>query len=325
MALQSIRTLEKIDYVRKEFSELNSKFNEAWKKTLVDLQERFDFYFGDKGKITEIIEQHFGENGRIVRDIFDPDKEGTPLYNLRHELSRKFDQLNVDITSKIAAREAEEGLVQKTPLKGLKFQDWCWEVLSSLAKQQVDESVDKVTDRPGLGTSKEGDFVLSLGEGKGRIVFEVKDVHSMRLAQIRDTLDKAMKNREATYGVFVAKNLEALDKSVGWFNEYYERYLICAVSSNDSDVLREEILHIAYKWAKARIQIQALSKMKLLPMDLKKKVDTIHEKLARFNTVIAKCDTIGKAAREIEKICKEMEEQIENELRGIDIYLSRAS
>lgn len=74
IALRSVAVVEKIDYIQKEFNQLDNRFSTNLKDTLNQLDNKYNDYFGEKGKISELISAHFGENGKIVKEIFDPEK-----------------------------------------------------------------------------------------------------------------------------------------------------------------------------------------------------------------------------------------------------------
>ena len=93
VASSVVGTTERIDYIQKEFASLQTKFNGLLDKTLSQLGERFDDVFGEKGKFAEVVKNTFGANGQVVKEIFNPAREGSPLYELRTELGRQITEL----------------------------------------------------------------------------------------------------------------------------------------------------------------------------------------------------------------------------------------
>ena len=133
----SIRTIgltERIDYVQKEFNLLNSKFDSTIQNTLQSLDQKFEEIFGEKGKGIEVFEDHFGEDGRVVKEVFDPMREGSPLYELRIELRNEMQRLRTEM----GISQAVEDIKKKTPLKGYDFEDFCEGALSKAARQVGD-------------------------------------------------------------------------------------------------------------------------------------------------------------------------------------------
>ena len=100
IALRSVTVTEKIDYIEKAFGQLDSKFSVNLKDTIQKLDESYEDYFGEKGKVSEVINAHFGENGKIVKEIFDPNRDGTPLFLLLQEFRRGFSELRKNLESK---------------------------------------------------------------------------------------------------------------------------------------------------------------------------------------------------------------------------------
>jgi hypothetical protein len=94
------------------------------------------------------------------------------------------------------------------------------------------------------------------------------------------------KRREAEYAIFVIRDFESLPKSVGWFNEYNGNSLVCALGKNGNDgVLHEELLYIAYKWAKSKLILESLKENKIHVTALVQKGEAAKNKLRVFQSV----------------------------------------
>lgn len=76
-------TTEEVEFVRQEFNKLNREMEAELNEFRDDLEDWFDEECGD---FATIIEDHFGENGRLVNEVFDPTNNGSPLKKLRLEL-----------------------------------------------------------------------------------------------------------------------------------------------------------------------------------------------------------------------------------------------
>ena len=256
VCLRGSETNQRVDYVQKEFNDLNSKFNDTMKLTAEGLQEKYEEVFGEKGKFGEILESHFGEDGKILKELFDPMKDGTPLYRLRVDFTNQIH----DLMERLKISETVREMQDRTTLKGPEFENYCEELLSSITRFNGDW-MDRTTDTPGeVLHSKKGDFVITLGNSEKRMVWELKHGQRYGLREICESLNEAMKNRRATYGVFFVKNVECLPRQVGWFNEIGNK-LICALCSDEENegdaTLHKEVMLIAYKWAKTRLISEA--------------------------------------------------------------------
>ncbi len=312
IAIRSVSVAEKIDYVKKEFGELDNRFSVNMNDKIRQLDQKYEEYFGEKGKVSEIINAHFGENGKIVKEIFDPNKDGSPLFTLNQEWKRELS----DLRERLGIKDQIEEVKAKSTLKGYDFEALCEAKLSEIVKQNGDE-LEKTTEKVGLVPhSKEGDYVVTIAdEGAKKIVFETKDVAKIALPKIHEILQASMKNREASYGVFVVKNVEALPRSVGWFNEYSGNQLVCALASQESEIITNpEILYIAYRWAKIRALLESSNHEELDAKRLEELVDELKNDLQNFRRIKTQCTTIEKSAKDIKTIADEIEGRIDDHL-----------
>ena len=249
IAIKSIGVTGNVNYVEKAFENMDEK-----------MKHKLDLVFGDDGQFSGILKEHFGEDGKLIKELFDPNREGTPLHSLRLEIENEFSA----IKEKIGINAAVEEVANKGTRKGIDFEDQYEPTLDWIAQIHSDKIERTSNDSGKLSKSKKGDFVITLGDIGKKIVFEMKDRGTISRPMIQKELDEAMENREAEYGIFVAKNKESLPVNVGWFNEYDGNHLVCAMENNDGDSLIDgEILHIAYKWARARLRIESTKEKKL--------------------------------------------------------------
>jgi hypothetical protein len=316
VAVKTIGVAEKIDYVQKEFNELDNKFKDTFTTVTEELDEKLEGMFGEEGTFSDVLEEHFGENGKIVKELFDPNREGTPLYNLKMEIEKKLEV----IKEKLGIKEIKEEIISKTPLKGFDFENYCESILSKIARIYGDVLEKTGTKAGKVKLSKKGDFVLTLGHSERRksIVVELKDGGRYSLNEIQRTMEEAINNREAMYGIFIVKNTESLPESVGWFNEYNGNQLVCALGNKESNgILHEEILYIAYKWAKLKIVLESLKEKKFDASFVNEKVSTIKNKLEEFKAIRTQCSNIETASEEIRTISRRAEKSMNEQLSQI--------
>lgn len=315
ISLKTIAINERVDYIQKEFNVLDSKFTLKIEKFYTDIEEQLKDSFGDKGSLSTIITSHFGENGDIVKKIFDPNLPGTPLNSLLTSLKRDISDLRSDL--KLSEKTAE--IEEKTPLKGSKFEDVCKNILSDFAITTGD-MLECTTDEIGkIPRSKAGDYVITTG-GKlqRKIVFETKDRELKSEPQILRELDEAMKNRDANYGILVGKYVESLPKSVNWFKEYpNNRLAICLSSKESDDELHSEMLLIAYKWARIKTLAEFVCSKDLDFNKIADKLNHIREKLNDFSRIKIQCSNIETASSQIRAIMKEFENIINYEIEDL--------
>lgn len=63
MVTKTIGVVEKIDYVEKEFNNLETKFGEDLASVFQNLDNKLEKIFGDQGKFSNLLKGHFGDNG----------------------------------------------------------------------------------------------------------------------------------------------------------------------------------------------------------------------------------------------------------------------
>ena len=303
VAMKSIGVAGNVDFVEKAFDNLDSKF-----------KQNLESAFGDDGKFSEVLKDHFGEDGKIIKDLFDPNTVGTPLHTLQLDINRGLSEIRDKLTANTATKE----VIEKSPQKGFNFEDECEEKLAWIVDVHSDELIRTSKDVGKLSKSKRGDFVITLGDIGKKIVFEMKNSESITLPGIKTELKEAMENREADYGIFIAKNKKSLPQSVGWFNEYDGNKLVCAIENNTGDSLIDgEMIHIAYKWARARLQIESIKTKQLDPSFIMEKVNIIQKKIEDMKKIKIQCANIDKSTEDIRSTAKYTETEIKRDLEEI--------
>ncbi|MGI0013739.1 MAG: hypothetical protein ACREBU_09905, partial [Nitrososphaera sp.] len=243
-------------------------------------------------------------------------KEGTPLYDLRMGIESGFK----DVLKEIGRQKGVEETEAITPRKGFKFQDECYRFLGEILKNQKHgDLLDMAGAKRGEIQGRiVGDLVITLGNGAGKIVIELKDVKkgTYSMSKIHSELDEAMKNRNAAYGVFVVKNVNSIDASNGYFQEYDSNKLVCALGNSDTDgKLHSEILFIAYRWARLRLALEHFKQQKKLDTAyVNERMKLIKTELREFDKIITRCGTIERSAGEIEGIATSIRRNIDREI-----------
>jgi len=330
IALRSIATSEKVDYIERSFSAM-----------LGDIRHEMERKFGTEGEVRNLIEGYFGErgvlagfldakigkngeflklvndlvgpNGEVIRNVFDPGRPGSPLHSLRKEI---LDSLN-EMKSKIAVNEEVQKVKERTPLKGIEFQEQVGSLLAAIARPLGDEISD-LTSTPGrITSSKKGDFTARIGSENLQIVIEAKDSPFRTVKKIRDEMKEAMENRSAAYGIFVSRAVEGLPDETGWFNEYDNSFLAVALTSETSEMINQNLMEIAYKWARLRALSSIASGAVMKPLDLGEKLSTIKVSIDRFRNIRTKSTDIEKAVKSIREEVDEIEKQVIASLREI--------
>jgi len=278
--------------------------------------ETVDKYFGEKGLLQEQVENLLGDKGTL-RTILNPGEKGTPFNLLLEEIKAE----NIKLIDRILQEKVKEELTAKTPLKGFEFEVWVYETLCEIARLgksgDVVEQVSTETSES-LANSKKGDFVLSLGENPNlRIVVDAKNWSSrLSLPTIKDVLGKAMKARNAQYGLLISKQKEALPPFVGYFNEY-DNMLVCALSKNDDPNLNFEIMDIAYKWAKLQVLRRNRESGRVDASEVSKELNATKDELKEFQKILTQCDNINGSSAAIRESCNAMRSRVSSRIDSL--------
>lgn len=300
IALKSGQTSENVDFVKKEFENLKHKFVVTLDTTIQD--------------IANSVEEHFGENGIIVKDIFDPNREGSPLNQLRNEMRNELSGLRQDL----GIKEAEDEIKNKTTLKGADFEEICYEILGKAAKINGDLLEDTTGVTGKLKACKKGDYVLTLSDCKKKITFDAKDVGSISATKIKEVLEGAIENREASYAILVVKSPDAVPKSIGAFNEIGDNMLVCAIGNGDEVTIHDELLLMALRYAKIRVLSQSANNKHVDASFIQEKIGNIRQKIGKLRSSKADCTNIEKSTKNIRNNLESIEDEINEDLDSLD-------
>ena len=281
---KNINTKEQIEYVDKAFDNLDLKF-----------KEHMNEIFNDNGKLSNLIDNHFGENGVIVKKIFDSNNETSPLFELKKNLNEGIEKIFKEIVinkgKETATKEAEEKGIEK----GFKFENFCLEKLEKICKISGDYVVATGTEK-GKGGSKKGDIVITIKDFDKKIVFELKTKQHISRNEIQSELTNSMQTRNADYGIFVSRDSESLPNDIGSFNECGENMLVCAVQCNSENIIADgDILRVAYNWAKTKLQSDVMKGSEIDSEVIHDKLSEIRIKIDKLKSIKSDCSIIEKS------------------------------
>lgn len=313
-ALKSIKVSEKVDYIKKEFNKLDQSFDESLDETLEHLEE----YIGEDGKLPEKIEELFGEDGRIIKEIFDPNKEGTPLNDLKQEIIQAMFRM---------IKEEEREKSKPTEIGG-DFEDFVEKELSDVIKyrRNCSDRLQDTSTEKGLMDKTTGDLVIDVdGRESSRLAIEVKDYQTISSPQIKENMEEAIENRDASYGIFIIKNVEGLPDYMGWFHDYpKDNYLVCALTSEDEERLHEEILHMAYQWGRTKTLQERAEAEGIDISSVEEGMDEIREGIGKASNLRKKYTNIEKSVEDMREISNTIENFVERGLKDIQNEINKA-
>jgi len=318
-AFNTAETTERIDYVDKKCENMYRQFTDVMQKTIQGIAEKHDDVYGENGQFREIMDENFGENGSRLINLFDPNREGSPFHQLKTEIVDRLFSLEKDF----GLKEKEKEVIDKTPLKGQEFETYCEDVLSKVARFNGD-TLENLTEQVGKVTaSKKGDFLLELSHSNKKIVIEVKDDKSLTLPKIQTILDESLENRQASYAIMIVKRLDCLPQSIGWWQEFGNTKLVCALGKGDDETLHDELILIATKWARSRIMIEELKNKQVDAEFLESKIDSIGQDIKRLGKVKTECGNIKKSSENIREIAETLKDDIDDALTSMNMSLQK--
>ena len=299
-AIQAGDTAANTELVRRRFEALEQR-----------LEDELDEVFGDRGSLPEMLENHLGENGRLT-DLFDPHADGTPIAKLRKDIVGEVQ----DFRNMMIKKEGAEELVEATPLSGFAYEDELWERLETLARIHGDD-VDRTGETTGVGRSKKGDFVVEVDGNGPRFVIEAKDT-ALTLPEIQDELEESIPNRDAVFGVLLAKQQNQLPKKVGWFNEYEGNQLVAAVTDGKDDRLFDPLVRFVYSYARTRALAEASGGTVELDLPaVRSEIEGLQGDLAEVTQIKGRCTKIENLSDEIRSGADEMQRSIEDRTQNL--------
>ena len=302
MIQSSVSTVTDTKYVEAAFDHLKDKFD-----------RKMDAIFEPNGAVSTMLAEYFGQDGRIVKDIFNLDAEGTPLYRLKAELHNDL----TDIQNMMAKKEGQDIEAKKGTQKGMKFEDFCQPFLEDMARMYSDTAERTSDTKTQGGESKKGDFVVTLDGIEKKIVFEMKHREKFNLPEIKRELNKAMENRNANYAVLVSRNRNMLGREVGWFNEYDMNKLVCALSETDDDDENLWVIDMAYRWARQRVVSDSDKRLGIDPKLVKQNIKDIEASMNRMVEITKQCRNITTATEAIDNKIKEEVQIIRDKINHI--------
>ncbi len=306
ISMRSVADTGAANYVDKAFENLENKFT-----NILDLE------FSDAGKFNNLLRSHFGEDGLVVKEIFDPNREGSPLHQIKADILREISAMRDMVVAANAAEDARKAEHQRGTQKGREFEGQCAEILAPMADLFGDilEETGAGSER---GTSKKGDIVVTLPNQK-KIVFEMKNQASpLPSRRIQSELKEGMYNRDAVYGVLISRNRSALHDSVGWFNEYNGNQLVCAVSDNPSDdSVDYRIIQIAYKWARLKAYMNSVGGREFDPSVIYAKTEQIENRIKDLSKIKKRCTVIEDSTYSIREMVDDIGAEILDSLDDI--------
>lgn len=302
VALRASNTGEQVDFVEKRFNSL-----------VGDFEDHIQAYLGAGGELPELIEEHFGEDGKLARELLDPSHPDSPVHRLQQNLQEDLQRLRTDLE----VAEAEEELRQNMPQKGHEFEEFLDEHLGAVVSYTGDELRYTGDDTGYIGESKKGDFVVTMNPSGAKIAIEAKH-SSMSESKIVEYMDEVIENRAADYGLYIARSINQLPKKTGWFKEVREDILVIAISDGDEGRFAHELLKTAYRWSSERVR--AMSKEQTDDIDLasvRHQLEELERELQQFSELKRQTTKIENSANDLWDDIDKMQKEVERKFTAL--------
>jgi Asp-tRNA(Asn)/Glu-tRNA(Gln) amidotransferase C subunit len=266
---------------------------------LLDFSNTDSFAF----KLSKEVETYFGKSSPIIYGVQEVIKDHQK--NITEEL--------VKLREEIAKQQGIEGVMDKTAIKGFKFEEQLMEQLEEIAEPYGDNVIE-TGKQADASRSKKGDFIYELKE-QHRIVVEAKD-EAIGLKPMLKYLDEAMTTRSCDFAILVTKNDEQLPKQVGLFNLYEGNKLFCS----------SQFVKFAIRWS--RLYLTSVKGESVEGLDITKisnSLEAIDKHMKDFVVIKKKLTALSnatsKSVDEIAALLSKAESNINSELDDIETEL----
>jgi hypothetical protein len=263
--------------------------------------------------IEERVKDQVEKKIKTLLDEFSLDRKESALSRIGNLISGCFKELRHDLD----VEEGRAAQAERSPAKGLDFQDALYHRLVQWAHQLGDE-VEFVANTPGAEGRKTGDYVVALGDATGapglKIAIEAKN-QRYTLRQASNELQRAKNNREAACGIFAfAKGCEPSE--VGDFHRVGEDFY-CTI---DRDLLDAgDLLYFEGAYKIARVQaVAAVRKEATGRLDLqgiRDHIDYLTGSVKEMGDLVSKACAVKRSGEAIEKALKHFKDDLKERLQ----------
>jgi hypothetical protein len=257
------------------------------------------------------------------RRTIDPDHEDSPLGRFRREIQTSVREQSGevlgavrDLSERLAIRDAEAMVFEKTTAKGFSFEDQVHAVVSRIAAAHADVAEQTGRSKGSQGTQI-GDEVVDLDDNDtrgtpGRYVLEIKD-RKTGLKAILDELDCAIANREALAGIAVFSRKDLSPVAVPF--QYFGNRAIVVFDKNDQD---EGALRLACMWARWVVRRQLAERCEAVDGDrVASLIDDVARSLARASKIRSAHSAARNKIDEAGTCLSDLVTEVETSLEGL--------
>ncbi|MFW9890137.1 MAG: hypothetical protein ACFFER_18290, partial [Candidatus Thorarchaeota archaeon] len=307
LALRDFGAISRMDWIDKRFQSFESEITGAFDEA----KQKLNDYFGDRGEL----ERAFSDVDGPLRSVLDPYTEGSPFWDLRHDLEKRIQDLR-DTVMKESGRAEEAELGTR---KGMKFEQELYDFLQPICSKMGDNIKSIGTKK--VGGRKVGDLLIEVNEKHLpkplKIVIEAKSAATKiggkdgLLKQLEDSLDA----RKAQYSIGVTKTQDGLGGVYGCFAYIKPNKLLCTFEPDGTAV------ELAYRFARTEALLQVMGESILdtaTCASVSAKMAEIKTKLSSLSSAKTHLTTINKSTSAIREIIDTLQVEIGSILADTD-------
>jgi len=288
--------------IQNEFRDLlnNSETQSKDIKAMIEKTLDVDSNSSSLGKMRILFEDYFDKKGGKISDLLSPFEEDSPIKKLKDEIFGKIQ----DLKDEIMKDKTKEEIMEKTTLKGGKFEEISLEAVEDFCSEYEDQ-VSPTGELTGK-KNKKGDIIIDInGDENKRIVIECKDSSAYTYKKTIDEMNDAMENRGAKFGIFLFKSLSQIPSAltpVKITNNYI-------VTSYDQGI------YFAIRVARLFVERSTEDRKKDIPIEeIQKEVDHLMAKLMDFKNIHTKLTQIDNASDYIRRNTDRLKKDLEDGL-----------
>ncbi len=306
IGLRNLYLTENVDYIEKEFKEL-MKNSENQSKGIKDMIEKtldIESNSSSLGKMRVLFEDYFDKRKGKISDLLSPFEDDSPIKKLKDEIFKKIQ----DLRDELLKEKAKDEIIEKTALKGGKFEEVVLETIEDFCSEYEDK-VNFVGENLGK-TNKIGDITIDInGDENKRIIIECKDSGGYSHKKTLDEINDALENRNAKFGIFLFKSQSQIPSALEPI-KITNNYIIASFENYG--------LYFAIRVARLFVERSTEAKQKTIPVDkIQEEIDDLRMKLLNFKNIQTKLTQIDNASGYIQENIDRLKKDIEDGLMSI--------
>ena len=314
------------------------------------LQMMEDYFSKDDGQIKQIIDQRFDLNNKesafsrlideirknsdleetTIAELLDPNKTDSPVKLLKDEIFRQFKDLQekdirtlgeqITKLKDTEIKEIRDHLIGESAIaeerergtqKGFDFEEEVYYELEKLAS--VYEDTITHVGKIGGPLGKVGDIIIDInGDDKKRIVIECKDSSVNSSKVLKDEISNAMKNRNASFGIFLFSKNENMPREYCPIKITHDYIVTCSEKEN---------LYLSYRLGRVMLSKTSDINEEIDFHKISGELSKIEENLKNIDNMQAKITSILNSGNYLKDNLDEFRRKIMSSINNIEIIL----